>query len=84
MKSYEQTVYREPGIPEETKKPNFQEGDIIICPSDLTGKKWRVIHVGPEKNYFVQVQKNQKNPSLHYPEELEISREAAKNWKKVK
>ncbi len=73
----------EKDIPRETKHPDFQEGDLIICPSDLTSIKWRIVHVGPKRNYFAQVAEGQVYPSTNYPEEIEITHRAAKKWKKV-
>ena len=71
------------GRPEELKIPKFNEEDIIFCPSDGTGIKWKIVHIAPDGTIFAQVAKGQKYPSLKYPEEIEIAPEAHKQWEKV-
>lgn len=69
--------------PENKRAIKFKKNDVITCPSDGTGIQWKVVHIGPDGTIFAQVKKNQQYPSLNYPEQIEITKEAKNKWQKI-
>lgn len=64
------------------KIENFTIDDQIICPSDLTGIRWRIIKIDTQGIIHAEVQPDQKS-SEHYPKKITISPEAYSNWQKI-
>jgi hypothetical protein len=59
----------------------FKEGDIIFCPSDMTGIKWRVI-ASNTRGVLAKTVKGQEHPK-DYPYTIDISPEAVNQWTKI-
>ncbi|MFA5991169.1 MAG: hypothetical protein WC794_02915 [Candidatus Doudnabacteria bacterium] len=68
---------------------DFQVGNIITCPSDLTsqksgepGIKWEIVSIDSKRIIHAKIVEGQ-NPSEFYPKTIEIPSQAYSGWKKV-
>ena len=68
----------------ELNVPKFKKGNIVTCPSDLTGVKWKVVS-DPDKNGNVEavVLGGEKYPSKEYPRTVLIQLYAQAEWELV-
>lgn len=69
------------GPVEKESASQFEEGDIITCPSDLTGNKWVVTGEDGEGIHAKILE--QLPDSSKYPREIIIKPQAQADWKKI-
>jgi hypothetical protein len=63
---------------------NFVVGNIIVCPSDVSGIKWKVTELKKDGTLIIVPAENQKFPSTYYPRgPLAVMQEAKKDWKLI-
>lgn len=67
----------------ESQNQGFEKGNIITCPSDLTGVKWKVVEKRKSGILLAVVKGGEKYPSGEYPKTMEILPEAFHKWEKV-